>query len=66
VIAPRGYALGEREPARAVTPAAAAEVAAVLAEAASRREAVVAFGGGTLQGIGNPPSRYEVALDLRG
>jgi glycolate oxidase FAD binding subunit len=65
VIAQRGYALGEREPARVVAPRDAGEVAAVLAEAAARGEAIVPFGGGTLQGIGNAPARYDVALDLR-
>jgi glycolate oxidase FAD binding subunit len=65
VIAPSRYLLGEREPGRIVEAADAREVAAVLAEASARGEAVVAFGGGTLQGIGNPPSRYDVALDLR-
>jgi FAD/FMN-containing dehydrogenase len=65
VIARHGYALGEREPARVVETHDAAEVAALLAEAGARGEAVVAFGGGTLQGIGNAPKRYDVALDLR-
>lgn len=65
MIAPSRYLLGEREPGRIVEAADAREVAAVLAEASARGEAVVAFGGGTLQGIGNPPSRYDVALDLR-
>lgn len=66
MIARHGYALGDREPARVVEPRDDAEVAAALAEAARRGEAVVAFGGGTLQAIGNAPARYDVALSLRG
>lgn len=59
------FAIGDREPARTVTPADAAETAAALRACADAGEAVVAFGGGTLQGIGNAPARYDVALDLR-
>ena len=65
MIAQHGYELGGREPARVVEPRDAAELAAALAECAARGEALVAFGGGTLQGIGNPPARYDVALAVR-
>ncbi len=60
------YALGACEPARVVEARDAAAVVAALADAGTRGEAVVAFGGGTLQGIGEAPARYDVALDLRG
>ena len=59
------FAIGDREPARIVTPGDAAEAAAALRACAEAGEAVVAFGGGTLQGIGNVPARYDVALDVR-
>ncbi len=65
MIAQPAYGLSGREPARVVEPADAAELAAALADCAARGEAVVAFGGGTLQGIGNPPARYDVALATR-
>lgn len=59
------FAIGAREPARIVAPADAAEAAAALRSCAEAGEAVIAFGGGTLQGIGNAPVRYDVALDVR-
>lgn len=65
MIAANPYALGERTPARVEEPTDARRVAAVLADAADARAAVVAFGGGTLQSLGNAPRRYDVALSLR-
>jgi glycolate oxidase FAD binding subunit len=65
VIVPDEFALAGQEPSRLVEPADAPAVAAALAECAARGEAVVAFGGGTLQGIGNAPARYDVALSTR-
>ncbi len=50
-------------PARAVAPPDAAGVAAALRDAADAGEAVVVFGGGTLQRAANAPSRYDVALE---
>jgi glycolate oxidase FAD binding subunit len=65
VIASNPYALGHRTPARLEEPADAECVAATLAAAAEAGSAVVAFGGSTLQSIGNAPRRYDVALALR-
>jgi glycolate oxidase FAD binding subunit len=65
VIAPAGYGLGGAEPARVAEPADASELAEELRLCAQAREAVVPFGGGTLQGIGNAPTRYDVALSTR-
>lgn len=56
------FALGTRTPARIVEPAGAEETAAALHAAAQAGEAVVAWGGGTLQAAANAPSRYDVAL----
>jgi glycolate oxidase FAD binding subunit len=51
---------------RTVAPTDPAEVAALLAACAGENAAVVPYGGGTLQAIGNAPIRCDVALDLRG
>jgi glycolate oxidase FAD binding subunit len=59
------YALGGRSPVRVEEPADAERVAAVLAAASDAGSAVVAFGGGTLQSLGNGPVRYDIALSLR-
>jgi len=59
------FALGALAPARLVEPADEHEIAAVLRAASEAGEAVVAFGGGTLQSALNPPSRYDVALSTR-
>jgi glycolate oxidase FAD binding subunit len=64
VIASNPYVLGARAPARVEEPADARRVAASLAAAAQDRLAVVAFGGSTLQSIGNAPRRYDVAIAL--
>jgi glycolate oxidase FAD binding subunit len=65
VIVPEQFTLAGREPGRIVEPDSAAELAAALGACAQRGEAVVPFGGGTLQGIGNGPARYDVALLTR-
>ena len=59
------YALGELMPARLVEPADAAEAAAALRGASDAGEAVVVFGGGTLQRAANAPSRYDVAVSTK-
>jgi glycolate oxidase FAD binding subunit len=63
---PLAYALGERVPARVLVPRDADEVATMLRACDDAGEAVVLFGGNTLQALANPPTRYDVALDLRG
>jgi glycolate oxidase FAD binding subunit len=64
VIASNPFALGTRLPARVEEPADGKGVAALLAAAAETGAGVVAFGGSTLQSIGNPPLRYDLALSL--
>jgi glycolate oxidase FAD binding subunit len=61
---PAAFALGGRLPSRIVTPASPEEVAETLRACDAAGEAVVAFGGGTLQGLGYAPARYDVALGL--
>jgi glycolate oxidase FAD binding subunit len=58
------YAIDGMTPSVVVKPGSQAEVAAVLRAANEADAAVVPFGGGTQQGLGMPPSRYDVALDL--
>jgi len=62
---PAAYAIGRAMPSRAVEPAEAGDVAAALREAADAGEAVVVYGGGTLQRASNAPSRYDVAIGTR-
>jgi glycolate oxidase FAD binding subunit len=64
VIASNPYALGGRVPHRVEEPADAQRLAATLAAAAAAGAGVVAFGGATLQSIGNAPRRYDVAISL--
>ncbi|GAC1582693.1 MAG: FAD-binding oxidoreductase [Candidatus Velthaea sp.] len=65
MIAAPALRLGERAPARVEEPADAAALAAALHSADRAGEAVVAFGGATLQALGNAPSRFDVAVSLR-
>lgn len=58
------YRLGGRLPALALLPADEGEVSRVLALAWERRLAVIPWGAGRHQGMGRPPERYDVALDL--
>ncbi|MCZ6707303.1 MAG: FAD-binding oxidoreductase [Chloroflexi bacterium] len=53
-----------RTPARVERPQNQDELAALLREANSAGEAVILHGGHTGIEIGNPPSRYDLALDL--
>jgi glycolate oxidase FAD binding subunit len=61
-LEPAAFALGGRVPQRALAPATLDELAAALAACDGAGEAVVIFGGGTLQGLGFPPARYDVAI----
>lgn len=60
-----GYAFGERAPSRVITPESVEQLAAALRDCDTKGEAVVFFGGGTLQGLGHAPARYDVAVNLR-
>ncbi|HEY6959885.1 MAG TPA: FAD-binding oxidoreductase [Candidatus Limnocylindria bacterium] len=59
-------AIDGTEPSRVVRPQDAAEVADVVRSANDAREAIVLWGGGTRIGVGDAPTRYDVALDLTG
>jgi glycolate dehydrogenase FAD-binding subunit len=56
------YEIDGRAPANVVTPADEDELSAVLRGATEKGDALVAFGGGTLQGIGNAPRRFDLAV----
>jgi glycolate oxidase FAD binding subunit len=51
-------------PAVIVRPADAAQIAEIVRFAAAEKLAVIPMGSGTKLGIGLPPSRYDIALDL--
>jgi glycolate oxidase FAD binding subunit len=64
-------AVGERAvdgmvPSRTVRPGTTDELAGVITAAGRAREAVVLWGGGTRIGVGDPPERYDIAVDLTG
>lgn len=59
------YVIDGIVPTRVEAPASAADVSAAIAAAHRAHEAVILWGGGTRIGIGEIPSRYEVAIDLR-
>lgn len=63
---PGAFALGFRVPREVHAPQSVEALAALLRGCDARREAVVFFGGGTLQGMGNVPERYDVAINLAG
>jgi glycolate oxidase FAD binding subunit len=52
-------------PARVARPTSAEEVAETLREAAAAGQAVVPVGGGRALGLGDPPDRFDVALETR-
>jgi glycolate oxidase FAD binding subunit len=51
-------------PAAIVKPADPAQIAEILRFAAAEKLAVIPMGSGTKLGIGAPPTRYDIALDL--
>ncbi len=51
-------------PAVIVKPADAEQIAEILRFAAAEQLAVIPMGSGTKLGIGSPPARYDIALDL--
>jgi glycolate oxidase FAD binding subunit len=64
-------AVGERAvdgvvPSRTLRPGTTDELAAVITAAGRAREAVVLWGGGTRIGVGDPPERYDIAVELTG
>lgn len=70
VTAPRlpaaPYALDGLTPGVALRPTTVAEACAALAAAHHEGLAVVPWGGGTHQGLGNRLTRYDIAIDTRG
>jgi glycolate dehydrogenase FAD-binding subunit len=54
----------DMRPSVIVRPADAAQISEVIRFAAAEKLAVVPCGGGTKLGIGMPPERYDIALDL--
>jgi glycolate oxidase FAD binding subunit len=59
------YTIDAVTPARAERPSTSDEVARIIGSAHAERQAVVLHGGGTRIAVGEAPSRYDVALDLR-
>ncbi|HEY6201864.1 MAG TPA: FAD-binding protein [Candidatus Limnocylindria bacterium] len=64
-------AVGERAvdgmvPSRTVRPETTEELAGVITAAGGAGEAVALWGGGTRIGVGDPPERYDIAVDLTG
>jgi len=53
-------------PSRTERPETTGELAGVITAANRAREAIVLWGGGTRIGVGDPPERYDVAVDLTG
>lgn len=64
VSSPAQFALGGLVPSRIAMPRSPEELAAELRACDAAGEAVVIFGGGTLQGIGQAPARYDVAISV--
>ena len=59
------YSLDGVTPARAESPSTAEDVSALIGAAHRARETIVLHSGGTRIGIGDAPSRYDTAVDLR-
>jgi glycolate oxidase FAD binding subunit len=51
-------------PSRTLRPETTEDLAAVITAAGREREAIVLWGGGTRIGVGDPPTRYDIAVDL--
>ncbi len=59
-----GYEVDGIRPVAAVLPKSAEEIAEVLRFAAAEKLAVIPCGARTKFGIGMPPARYDIGLDL--
>jgi glycolate oxidase FAD binding subunit len=55
-----------QQPTRTLRPDTTEDLAAVITAAGRDREAIVLWGGGTRIGVGDPPARYDIAVDLTG
>lgn len=60
------YAVGGVTPRQHIPARTEADVVDAIRAANADRRAIVLWGGGTRIGIGDPPRRYDLALDLRG
>ncbi len=58
------YQVDDVVPAAAVLPESAEEIAEVMRFASAERLAVIPMGGRSRLGIGTPPAKYDVALDI--
>ena len=58
------FAIDGVEPNRVISPSSSSDVEAALSQATNNREAVTPVGGRTMLSLGNPPERYDLALDL--
>jgi len=58
------YSVDGKLPAVAVRPGSSEEVVEIVKYAAAEKLALIASGARTKVGIGSPPSRYEIALDM--
>ena len=65
-VAAETFAIDGMTPRRHVAATSEADVVGAIRAANGDGEAIVLWGGGTRIGIGDPPLRYDVALDLRG
>jgi glycolate oxidase FAD binding subunit len=54
------------QPSRTLRPDTTEDLAAVITAAGRDRDAIVLWGGGTRIGVGDPPTRYDIAVDLTG
>jgi glycolate oxidase FAD binding subunit len=61
-----GPAIDGLAPRRVERPANAEELAEILREADRAGEAVIPLGGGRAMGLGDPPERWDVAVETRG
>ncbi|HEV3155969.1 MAG TPA: FAD-binding oxidoreductase [Candidatus Baltobacteraceae bacterium] len=61
---PRAYALDTLLPEHVHTPATVHQLADLIRAHKERRDTIVFFGNGSLQGIGNLPTRYNTAISL--
>jgi len=59
------YAVDGKTPGAVVRPGSAEEVAEVVRFAAAEKLALIPIGSGSKLGIGMPPARYDVAVDMR-
>ena len=65
-VAGAEHAVDGLTPARVERPESTDALAGVIGTAHRARQALVLWGGGTRIGVGDPPERYDVAVELRG